>query len=254
MEPGVVGWRRPVLLVPQGIEDHLTPRQLDAVLAHELCHVRRRDNLTSTIHMVVETVFWFHPLVWWIGARLIEERERACDEEVLRLYGDPRVYAEGILNVCKRYARAPLICVSGVSGANLRKRVEAIMLNRVGRRLTLAAKVALAAAAMTGVTLPVLEHGSRRKRTGWRRDWLPARRLPSREHHAAAADYGRVRAAGVRDLRRAWLGGERSLRHCCHDPTAVNAARPGRSGCAQPPSAACAPCRALQARRARGTP
>jgi len=156
MEPGVVGWWRPVLLVPQGIEDHLTPRQLDAVIAHELCHVRRRDNLTSTIHMVVEAVFWFHPLVWWIGARLIEERERACDEEVLRLYGDPRIYAEGILNVCKRYVEAPLVCVSGVSGANLRKRIEAIMMNRVGRRLNVATKVALAAAAMTVLTLPVV--------------------------------------------------------------------------------------------------
>ena len=156
MEPGVVGWWHPVLLVPQGIEDHLTPRQLDAVIAHELCHVRRRDNLTSTIHMVVEAVFWFHPLVWWIGARLMEERERACDEEVLRLCGDPRIYAEGILNVCRRYAEAPLVCVSGVSGANLRKRIEAIMMNRVGRRLNLATKAALAAAAMTVLTLPVV--------------------------------------------------------------------------------------------------
>ena len=156
MEPGVVGWRRPVLLVPQGIEDLLTPRQLDAVIAHELCHVRRRDNLMSTIHMVVEAVFWFHPLVWWIGARLIEERERACDEEVLRLGGDPQIYAEGILNVCRRYAEAPLVCVSGVSGANLRKRLEAIMMNRVGRRLNVATKVALAAAAMTVLTLPVV--------------------------------------------------------------------------------------------------
>jgi bla regulator protein blaR1 len=156
MEPGVVGWWRPVLLVPQGIEDHLTPRQLDAIIAHELCHVRRRDNLTSTIHMVVEAIFWFHPLVWWIGARLIEERERACDEEVLRLHGDPRIYAEGILNVCRRYAGAPLVCVSGVSGANLRKRIEAIMMNRLGRRLNVATKAALAAAAVTVLTLPVV--------------------------------------------------------------------------------------------------
>jgi bla regulator protein BlaR1 len=53
---------------------------MEAMLAHELCHVRRRDNLTSAMHMVVEVVFWFHPLVWWIGVRLMEERERACDE------------------------------------------------------------------------------------------------------------------------------------------------------------------------------
>jgi len=105
--------------------------------------------------------------VWWIGARLIEERERACDEEVLRLYGDPRIYAEGILNVCKRYVEAPLVCVSGVSGANLRKRIEAIMMNRVGRRLNVATKVALAAAAMTVLTLPVVV-GAMSRRPGSR--------------------------------------------------------------------------------------
>ena len=82
------GTVRSVLLVPEGIADRLTPRQLEAVLAHELCHVRRRDNLTSAIHMIVEAMFWFHPLVWWIGARLVEERERACDEDVLRLGGE----------------------------------------------------------------------------------------------------------------------------------------------------------------------
>ena len=62
--------------------------------------------------MVVEAVFWFHPLVWWIGARLVEERERACDEEVLRRGNEPHVYAEGILNVCKFYLESPIdLCV-----------------------------------------------------------------------------------------------------------------------------------------------
>ena len=53
--------------------------------------------------MIVEAVFWFHPLVWWIGARLVEERERACDEAVLSLGNEPHDYAEGILNICKSY-------------------------------------------------------------------------------------------------------------------------------------------------------
>ena len=83
LEPGVFGIFRPVLLLPEGITERLTPAQLEAVIEHELCHLRRRDNLTATIHMVVEAVFWFHPLVWWIRERLVEERERACDEEVL---------------------------------------------------------------------------------------------------------------------------------------------------------------------------
>ena len=131
----MVGWRYPILLVPQGIADQLTPSQLAPVLAHELCHVRRRDNLTAGIHMVAEALFWFHPLVWWIGARLVDERERACDEDVLRIVGTPLACAEGILRVCQRYVETPLVCVSGVGGSNLRKRLEAIMANRVGIRL-----------------------------------------------------------------------------------------------------------------------
>jgi beta-lactamase regulating signal transducer with metallopeptidase domain len=89
MEPGVVGLWRPVLLVPFGIEDDLAPRQLAAVLTHELCHIRRRDNVTAAVHMIAEAVFWFYPVVWWIGSRLVDERERACDEEVVRTLGEP---------------------------------------------------------------------------------------------------------------------------------------------------------------------
>jgi bla regulator protein BlaR1 len=103
MEPGVFGIRKPVLLLPDGLTDHLMPAQLEAVLAHELCHVRRRDNLAAAIHMVAEALFWYHPLVWWIGSRMMEERERACDEEVLREARGPEVYAEGLLNVSKLY-------------------------------------------------------------------------------------------------------------------------------------------------------
>ena len=77
--------------------------------------------------MIVEAMFWFHPLVWWIGVRLLEERERACDEKVLRPGNEPRDYAEGILNVCKLYVESPLVCMSGVTGSDLRKRIQAIL-------------------------------------------------------------------------------------------------------------------------------
>jgi beta-lactamase regulating signal transducer with metallopeptidase domain len=72
VEPGVFGIIRPTLVLPAGIFDRLTPKQLDAVIAHEFCHVRYRDNLVASLHMLVETVFWFHPLVWWIGKRMVE--------------------------------------------------------------------------------------------------------------------------------------------------------------------------------------
>jgi bla regulator protein blaR1 len=98
LEPGVFGVFRPVMLVPEGILDRLTAEQLKGVIAHELRHVYHRDNLMAAIHMFVETVFWFHPLVWWIGKRMVAERELACDEEVLQMGSEPRTYAEGILN------------------------------------------------------------------------------------------------------------------------------------------------------------
>ena len=113
-----------MLLWPRSIGARLSDEQVEAILAHELAHVRRRDNLTAAIHMVVQSVFWFHPLVWWLGARLVDERERACDEDVIRLGSEPQVYAEGILKTCEFYVESPLACVSGVTGSDLKKRIE----------------------------------------------------------------------------------------------------------------------------------
>lgn len=155
MEPGVFGVRHPVLLLPEGIVDRLTPAQLNAVLAHEMCHVRRRDNLTAAIHMAVEAIFWFYPLAWWIRARLIEERERACDEAVLQFGSDAEIYAEGILTVCKFFVESPVACVSGISGSDLKKRITRIMTQRFARKLTVGRKLLLAAIGVAAITLPV---------------------------------------------------------------------------------------------------
>src|SRR5688572_17745854 len=155
MEPGVVGLWRPVILVPSGIEDDLTSRQLAAVLTHELCHIRRRDNTTAAVHMITEAVFWFHPLVWWIGSRLLDERERACDQEVVRACGEPRTYAEGIVNVCKRYVESPMACISGVSGSNVKNRIRDIMTNRTAVKLSVAKKAVLAGVGAIAVIAPI---------------------------------------------------------------------------------------------------
>jgi beta-lactamase regulating signal transducer with metallopeptidase domain/Mg-chelatase subunit ChlD len=155
LEPGVFGLFRPFLVLPVGITECLTPAQFDAVIAHEMCHVRRRDNVTAAIHMVVEALFWFHPLVWWIGARLVAERESACDEMVLRRGSEPQEYAEGILKICELYLESPLQCVAGVTGANLKKRIEAIMSNRIVLRLNFAKKLALAIAGTATLAVPI---------------------------------------------------------------------------------------------------
>jgi bla regulator protein BlaR1 len=154
-EPGVVGIRRPRLLLPEGIVERLTAAQLRALIAHERCHIRCHDNLAAAIHMAVEALFWFHPAVWWIEARLVDERERACDETVLRSGGQPSDYAEGILEVCRESVGVRLACVAGVSGSNLRARVEAIMRNEIGRPMTRGRRGALAVAVIAAVGGPV---------------------------------------------------------------------------------------------------
>jgi uncharacterized protein (TIGR03435 family) len=155
-EPAVVGIWRPVLLLPDGLNDRLTSGQLNAVIAHERCHIRSHDNLAAAVHMLVEALFWFHPLVWWIGGRLIDERERACDEAVLQAGNDPADYAEGILTVCRFTLRAPLTCVAGVSGADLRTRIESIVRKDLGTRMTLGRRVAVALVGGVLIGVPIV--------------------------------------------------------------------------------------------------
>jgi uncharacterized protein (TIGR03435 family) len=156
IEPGIFGVFKPVMMMPKGITDRLSSAQMQAIVAHEMCHVRRRDNLTFALHMIVETIFWFHPLVWFIRARLIEERERACDEAVLQSGSEAEVYAESILNVCKFYVEPPLACASGVTGSDLKQRIVRIMTERLGDNLSMGKKLLLGAVAIAAIALPVV--------------------------------------------------------------------------------------------------
>jgi len=156
LEPGIFGIFRPVLLWPEGISGHLEDSHLEAIIAHEVWHVRRRDNLAAAIHMAVEACFWFHPLVWWLGARLVDERERACDEGVLELGSRREVYAESILKTCSFCLRSRLACMSGVTGADLKKRIVRIMTESTSRRLDLRRKLLLGAAALVALTGPIV--------------------------------------------------------------------------------------------------
>src|SRR5262249_16005160 len=147
---------KPVLLTPEGIEQHLTAEEFESVLAHECSHVRRRDNLAAAAHMLAEAIFWFHPLVWWIGRQMILERERACDQDVLRSGSDPAVYAQGILNVCKFYVESPLPCVPGVTGSDLKRRIEEIMTRHVAHDLTVLKRAVLTVAGIVAIVGPIV--------------------------------------------------------------------------------------------------
>jgi beta-lactamase regulating signal transducer with metallopeptidase domain len=128
IEPAVARVFRPVVLLPSALLGRLTPNQLGAVLAHEQEHIGRRDNLVTHLHRLVETLFWFHPLVWWIGRQLVDERERAVDEAVIERGHDAREYAEGILAVCRHCHELSHVhgTASALSG-NLTGRIRGII-------------------------------------------------------------------------------------------------------------------------------
>ncbi len=157
VEPGLFGIVHPTLLLPAGIQGRLRNSQLELILVHELSHLRRRDNLAAFVHTMVEAIFWFHPLVWWIGSRMVFERELACDENVLRQGGDRQVYAEAILNVCEFSLWLRLWHVFPESpGADLKKRIHTIVNGQAAIQLSLAAKSYLAAAAAAAIGIPLL--------------------------------------------------------------------------------------------------
>jgi uncharacterized protein (TIGR03435 family) len=154
-EPGLFGLVLPVVLVPDGITEKLTTGEFDAVLAHESCHARRHDNLTAAVHSVVEAIFWFHPGVWWLGRRLREEREHACNDAVVARGVDVDTYAGAILSTCRFYLESHLCVVAGISGADLRRRIEGIVTQRQDRQLTPVLRVLIAFAGIASVATPV---------------------------------------------------------------------------------------------------
>jgi hypothetical protein len=106
--------------------------------------------------MVVEAIFWFNPLVWWIGSRMLEERELACDEEVLRMGCEPADYVEGILKVCRLCTESPLPCISGVTGADVKKRLRDILAGSIAHELNSGKTMALATIGLAALAVPVL--------------------------------------------------------------------------------------------------
>lgn len=127
-EPTVCGVFRPVLLLPESVAEHLDDDELETIMLHELVHIVRRDNLVGSLQMIICAMFWFFPPVWFISRKLFDEREQACDEKVLEVYGAPELYATSILKVVRfcfgwKVAGRP----GAGGGSNLRRRIENIM-------------------------------------------------------------------------------------------------------------------------------
>jgi GWxTD domain-containing protein len=113
--PLVIGLFRPVILVPVGMLAGLPPSYLEAILLHELAHIRRFDYLVNLMQTLVKSLLFYHPAVWWVSAEMRAERENCCDDLVVAVEGDARVYAAALVTLEERRSagREPALAASG---------------------------------------------------------------------------------------------------------------------------------------------
>lgn len=114
--PAVVGWLRPVILLPAATLVGLTPLQLEAVLAHEIGHIRRFDYLINLIQMTVETLLFYHPAVWWTSRRIRIERELCCDDLAVQFSGNALRYAKALITLEKMRSSSPAVAMASTGG------------------------------------------------------------------------------------------------------------------------------------------
>ena len=125
--PTVIGWLRPTVLLPMSALSGLSPVQVEAILAHELAHVRRHDYLVNLLQTLLETLLFYHPAVWWISRQIRRERENCCDDLAVGLCGDRVVYARALADLEAHRGPGARVALAASGGA---------LLERVRRLLT----------------------------------------------------------------------------------------------------------------------
>ena len=174
--PAVLGWFRPVVLLPVRALTGLTEQQIEAVIAHELAHIRRLDCFVNLFQMAAETLLFYHPAVWWVSQGIRAERENCCDDEAIFLCGDAVNYARA-LTLMEEWRTAPrlmmaanrsplaqrVVRVLGWDGARGRTRVAGLAASFVclmGALLAGNAFLGVAHAALGAGASPRQEQGS----------------------------------------------------------------------------------------------
>jgi len=124
--PTVVGWLRPVILLPASALTGLTSEQLESILAHELAHIKRFDYLVNILQTVVEILGFYHPAVWWVSHKIRAERENCCDDLAVSISGDRVCYARALTSMEEiRAGRGQLVVAA--SGGNLSGRIRRLV-------------------------------------------------------------------------------------------------------------------------------
>jgi len=123
--PTVIGWLKPVVLMPACALGALAPQQLEAIIAHELAHIRRHDYLVNLLQTLVETLLFYHPAVWWLSRRIRIEREHCCDDLAVSLCGDPITYAGALAELEERRSGTRLALAA--SDGSLLQRIRRLL-------------------------------------------------------------------------------------------------------------------------------
>lgn len=123
--PTVIGWLRPVILLPASAVTGLSATQVEALLAHELAHIRRHDYLVNLLQTAIETLLFYHPAMWWVSLRIRQEREHCCDDLAIAACGDRAAYARALAVMEELRARPPAL-VAAASGGSLLERIRRI--------------------------------------------------------------------------------------------------------------------------------
>ncbi len=124
--PTVVGWLRPVILMPASTLSGLPPALIETFIAHELAHVLRRDYLVNLLQIAAETWLFYHPAVWWISRQIRTERENCCDDVAVAACGDRVIYAQALL--CLEQSRGHLAPIAlGASDGSLLRRIRRLV-------------------------------------------------------------------------------------------------------------------------------
>jgi beta-lactamase regulating signal transducer with metallopeptidase domain len=155
--PTVVGYLRPVILLPASVITGLAPAYLDAVLAHELAHVRRHDYLINTLQSLVETLLFYHPAVWWCSRQIRIEREHCCDDMVVEAGSNRVAYAAALAQLEELRGLQPMLSLNA-SGGRLVDRIRRLLGESPmkERRSTMWAIAAALAVVMAIVVTPAL--------------------------------------------------------------------------------------------------
>jgi beta-lactamase regulating signal transducer with metallopeptidase domain len=119
--PGVVGWLRPAILMPAATLLNLGPDQLQAILAHELAHIRRHDYLINLLQALAETLFFYQPAIWWVSSQIRLERELCCDDVAVEVCGDAVAYARALTKLERLRVASSELALSSTAGPLLHR-------------------------------------------------------------------------------------------------------------------------------------